>query len=136
MQLLRTLVLGVSIFSGLPFSSVQAQSISTQERFDDMFITAGYGTALGAALGAAMLSFQAEPDQNLRQIAVGASIGFIGGSLLGSYVVFSPVFISDSKQLPESRQLAQHENFSIQPIIDWNSKDVVGVQSQWKIASF
>ena len=136
MQLFHALVLGVTIFCGLSFDAAQAQSISTQERFDDMFITAGYGTALGAALGAALLSFQTEPDQNLRQIAVGASIGFIGGSLLGSYVVFSPVFVSESKQIPNHTRLADHEDFSIQPILDWKSKDVVGIQSQWKIASF
>lgn len=136
MHLLRALILGVSIFSGLNFEAAQAQSITTQERFDDMFITAGYGTALGAALGAALLSFQAEPDQNLRQIAVGASIGFIGGSLLGSYVVFSPVFVSENTQMTNNLKLAEHEDISIQPIVDWKSKDVVGIQSQWKIASF
>lgn len=70
----------------------QALAQSTEERFHDLFVTAGYSTAFGAALGAAFLSFTEQPSSKLRYVAVGASLGFIGGSLFGSYVVFSPIF--------------------------------------------
>lgn len=71
-----------------------ALSQSNVERFQDLFSTAGYASAFGATLGAAALSFQPNPERNLRFIAIGASLGFIGGSVLGSYIIFSPVFTS------------------------------------------
>ncbi len=84
------------MLSAAPKTS-QAQMISTEERFQDLFVTAGYGTAFGAAFGAALLSFQAKPQDNLRFVAIGASVGFIGGSLLGTYVIFSPALVSSSE---------------------------------------
>ncbi len=67
------------------------QQVATEERFQDLFVTAGYCTAFGAALGTAFLAFTANPSENLRFVAVGASLGFIGGSALGSYIIFSPL---------------------------------------------
>jgi hypothetical protein len=66
----------------------------TEEKFHNLFLTAGYSTAFGAALGAAFLGLQPNPSKNLHYIAMGASIGFITGSAFGSYVVFAPVFNS------------------------------------------
>ena len=68
---------------------------STEERFHDLFVTAGYSTAFGAALGAACLSFFPEPETQLRYVAVGASLGFIGGSIMGSYIIFAPMFTAN-----------------------------------------
>ena len=72
-------------------------SQSTEERFQDLFITAGYATAFGAALGAAALSFKENPEDHLRFVAVGASLGFIGGSALGSWIIFSPMFTANAR---------------------------------------
>lgn len=76
-------------------SKVQAQT--AEERFQDLFITAGYATAFGAALGAASLAFYEQPEIHLQHIAVGASLGFIGGSVLGGYLIFSPI-IGDNNE--------------------------------------
>lgn len=130
---LATAILTSSIPSGL-----YAQSFSTQERFQDMFVTAGYGTAFGAAMGAALLSFQDEPDQSLRYVAVGASLGFIGGSLLGSYIVFSPVFQVEKEresQLPLALSQSKAD-FVFRPNIDPEKKQISRLEGIWTIASF
>lgn len=90
--LLISTLLGLLNF--FPTYSSQALAQSTEERFHDLFTTAGYATAFGAALGAAVLSFQKQPEIHLRYVAIGASMGFIGGSVLGTYIIFSPVFSS------------------------------------------
>lgn len=64
---------------------------SAETKFQDVFITAGYATAFGAALGAASLSFVDRPQDHLQYVAVGASLGFISGSVLGTYLVLSPI---------------------------------------------
>ncbi len=123
--LLAILILSVSY-------SAQAQVVSTQERFQDLFTTAGYGTAFGAALGTAILPFQDNPEKNLRLVAIGASIGFIGGSLLGSYIVFSPGFSSSEgfSYLPPSANLA------IGPMLNENNLKFQGVHGIIRLASF
>ena len=70
----------------------QETKISTEDQFHELFITAGYSTAFGAALGAAVLGLQSDPSGKLGYIAVGASLGFIVGSFLGSYIVLAPSF--------------------------------------------
>ena len=107
-------------------SPARAQMVSTEERFQDLFVTAGYGTAFGAAFGAALLSFQPNPSQNLRFVAIGASIGFIGGSLLGSYVIFSPVFTSDASNQPANTLFAN----------DRRSMRLTGLEGQWTVMRF
>jgi hypothetical protein len=69
-----------------------ASATNTEEKFQDLFVTAGYCTGYGAAIGAAFLAFQDRPTDNLKFVAMGASLGFLGGSVLGSYIVFSPGF--------------------------------------------
>jgi hypothetical protein len=100
--------------------------VSTEERFQDLFVTAGYGTAFGAAFGAALLSFQAKPDQNLRFVAIGASVGFISGSLIGSYVIFSPVFMEARTSEPTSSLWAQEQQ---NPVLS-------GLQAEWTVLRF
>lgn len=69
----------------------KARAQSTEDRFHDLFVTAGYSAAFGAAMGAAVLAFVPDPGEKLSYISVGASLGFIGGSILGSYVIFQPM---------------------------------------------
>ena len=115
--------------------TVQAQS--TEERFHDLFITAGYSTAFGAALGAAFLSFTADPASKLRYVAVGASIGFIGGSAFGSYIVFSPMFVENSETTPDMLLSDNRRaDFSIRPTYDTDAKSISGLAGSWRIAEF
>lgn len=112
---------------------------SIEDRFQDLFVTAGYCTAFGAALGTAMLAWTAEPAENLRYVAVGASMGFIGGSVLGTYVVFSPLVVdsrSGAGQRPDL--LAAHKNrgFSLQPIWDEGKHSVTGLAGSVTFATF
>lgn len=82
-------------------ASPQALAQSTEERFQDLFKTAGYTTAFGAALGAAMLAFTPNPASQLRYVAVGASLGFIGGSVFGTYIIFSPLLSLEQQPGPD-----------------------------------
>jgi hypothetical protein len=107
-------------------SPARAQMVSTEERFQDLFVTAGYGTAFGAAFGAALLSFQAQPSQNLRFVAIGASVGFIGGSLIGSYVIFTPVF-SEAQNGPKAESLWAQEA---------QKPRLSGLQAEWTVLRF
>ncbi len=92
---IKSLILCLSIGFCSAFST-GARAQGTEERFQDLFITAGYCAAFGAALGTAFLAFKDDPSANLQYIAMGASLGFIGGSVLGTYIIFSPVVTDDS----------------------------------------
>ena len=76
-------------------SSTTAHAETNDERFHNLLMISGYSTAIGAAFGAALLAFTAEPDDNLDYIARGAAIGFLGGIAVGSFLVFSPLFIEE-----------------------------------------
>ncbi len=72
----------------VPFlGTAQAQaSVQTEENFRDLFLTAAYSAAFGAAFGAALLPFfPGSPQENLRYITGGASVGFMGGSAFAFY---------------------------------------------------
>jgi putative copper export protein len=101
-------VRGLALAAALAFATVvpqgAARAQSSEERFQDLFITAGYCTAFGAALGTAFLAWTENPAENLRYVAVGASLGFIGGSLLGTYVIFSPM-VADGQEPVEGSLL-------------------------------
>jgi len=133
------LTLALSVIIALLFPPVMsAQTFSTQERFQDLFVTAGYGTAFGAAMGAALLSFQERPDESLRYVAVGASLGFISGSLLGSYIVFSPVFQAEKKR-DSGLPVALGDSvgrFAIRPTIDPQRRYISRFEGVWTVAQF
>lgn len=101
MKQARVLMLVSLLFATL-FTAGAARAQSTEERFQDLFVTAGYSTAFGAAMGAACLSFLPDPAANLRYIAVGASLGFIGGSILGTYIIFSPLLMADQSAVNQT----------------------------------
>ena len=103
---LLALVLSLGLYT--TFTSTAQAQVTTEERFQDLFLTAGYTTAFGAALGTAVLFLNPniDPAANLRFIAMGASLGFIGGSIFGGYVVFSPLLSADPVVQPGSGNLA------------------------------
>ncbi|WP_165931681.1 hypothetical protein [Pseudobacteriovorax antillogorgiicola] len=122
-------MLALSLVEILISGAASAQVTNSQERFQDFFATAGYGTAFGAALGAATLPFQENPEKHLRSVAIGASIGFFAGSLLGSYVIFMP---SVAESTPESHS----PKLTVTPLFDRKGERIQGIQSSWQIAQF
>ena len=92
MSLKSTLLLGLSFFMSFKTFGAPLSSKITADRFHQVFTTAAYSTALGGAIGTAALVFTPQPSENLRFIAVGASIGFLSGILLGGYLAFIPSF--------------------------------------------
>ena len=75
--------------------SVAARAETGEARFRNLLMISGYSTVIGAAFGAALLAFTAEPGENLDYIARAAAIGFLGGVAVGSFMVFSPLFIEE-----------------------------------------
>lgn len=119
----------------------QANAQSNEEKFHDLFVTAGYCTAFGAALGTAVLGLTDSPAENLQYVAVGASLGFIGGSVMGSYIIFAPGFVdNDSDEdapglLAESRHIPTGK-VAIRPTWHRNDKRVSSLESAFTIMSF
>jgi hypothetical protein len=135
----RKLLLTIAVtFGPLLTGPAQAQTTS-EERFQDVFITAGYATAFGAALGAASLSFFENPTQHLKLIAIGASLGFIGGTILGSYVVLAPAIAADG-DLMNSTLLAEgvvpEKGIALRPTFDSASHKLAQVEGAFTILSF
>ncbi len=127
------------------------QAISVEERFQDVFLTAGYCTAFGAALGTALLAWTDDPTENLKYVAIGASLGFIGGSVLGTYVVLAPVAYEpprhDSHSDQESRLTAigqprdggiisKQPRLILNPEFDTETTGLVGIRGTFTMASF
>ncbi|MBM4253282.1 MAG: hypothetical protein FJ146_15030 [Deltaproteobacteria bacterium] len=141
------LALLLSLALGGSLSSTQAQAagmsgtqMGTEERFQDLFLTAGYCTAFGAALGTAMLAFTTNPTENLRFVAVGASLGFIGGSALGSYIILSPL-LTDAGNDHYTGSLASEgrmptRGLVIRPAIDRSTHRLVSIEGGLTLASF
>jgi hypothetical protein len=133
--LLAIPVLVATLLTSVP---AQAETTATEERFQDLFITAGYCSAFGAAFGTALLAFTTEPAENLRYVAVGASLGFIGGTALGSYIIFSPMVASEGTQKPA---LALGANFPshgvvIRPTIDAKTHGLTSIEGGLTLAQF
>jgi hypothetical protein len=123
---------------GAPAQQAQAQA-STEERFQDLFITAGYCTAFGAALGTAFLAFTGDPSAHLRYVAMGASLGFLGGSIMGSYIIFSPGFADNSTpaggSLAYSQSLPEH-GLVVRPVYNRETQRFASVEAGATLFSF
>ena len=112
--LLFFLFIGGFIGGGFFPGSVRAQSgLVAENHFRSLFTTAGYSTAFGAALGAAAIGLTENPGNKLRYVAVGGSLGFITGSLMGTWLIFNPMVSYDGRyhsmsmpDLPEGSLLA------------------------------
>ena len=120
-------------------------SITTEEHFHDMFLTAGYSTVFGAALGAAFLGLTENPSENFQFVAMGASLGFIGGSLLGTYLVFNPTFIVDSnsfspsspnKKITLAAQQPAANSIQISPIWNTGARKWEGISASLSLYNF
>ena len=134
-MLMRTLVALFILLSVALGRSAQAQS--TQERFEDLFTTAGYATAFGAAMGAAALSFKKYPENHLRFVAVGASLGFIAGSALGTYIIFTPILVSGAADTTTTRfETTASHPFRLSPTLNPSTKRVTGIYGELLVARF
>lgn len=133
----RALLLSALTLGTLVSETSQAQMITTEERFQDLFVTAGYGAAFGAAFGAALLSFQPKPEKNLRHVAIGASVGFIAGSLMGTYMIFTPMVSTFEEGRTYALHNSRQSDLEISPVFD-PSKGIqfAGVTGKWTIARF
>lgn len=109
---------------------------STEERFQDLFVTAGYSAAFGAALGAAFLAFEPNPSEKLQYISVGASLGFIGGSIAGAYIIFQPMLAQDDKSGPALVSTDRAGTLIVRPEYDRERQDVTRVTGQYTLAVF
>ena len=126
--LMRQLVMTLLILSGL---ECQANTRAiTEEKFQDLFVTAGYSTAFGAALGAATLALTETPEKNLHYVAVGASLGFISGSFFGGYFIFLPEF-SFGNQAPS---VGREKSFD--PTLSYNDKLGVKIKPNFNMSQF
>ena len=102
--------------------------IETEEKFETVFITAGYSTALGAGIGLALLAFTPNPgDRMERYIATGAATGFLTGAALGGYLVLRP----DSDSTPPADKLDPKKE-ALGPL----PRSRAGLRLDWTIARF
>jgi len=125
---MKKIVIGLFL-STLVGRVAHGQITNSRENFHEFFTTAGYGAAFGATLGAATLPFKDNPEKHLKSVAVGASLGFIAGSLLGTYVLFSPAIAMGS----ESAEKAQ---LSLTPITDSKTLALTGLTGTWTLKRF
>ena len=133
----RSLLFSALSLGTLVSGTSQAQMITTEERFQDLFVTAGYGAAFGAAFGAALLSFQPKPEKNLKYVAIGASVGFIAGSLMGTYMIFTPVVSNFDDAQTYAIDNSQKADLRISPVFDpAKGNQFAGVTGQWTMARF
>lgn len=131
----------LSLFAAvIALAAPQARAASsTEEKFQDLFVTAGYCTGYGAAVGAAILALQENPQEKLQYIAMGASLGFLGGTVLGSYIVFSPGF-TDNAHGDGSTLLAggpiPRQGFVVRPTVDVKHGGLTGVEGGMTLLSW
>ena len=132
-----TLAIGV-VGSTTSISAVANADVSTEERFQDLFVTAGYSAAFGAALGAAFLAFEPNPSEKLQYISIGASLGFIGGSVAGTYIIFQPMF-GDKSNGEQDNMLAgnyRQGTLALKPWFDTSTRSFNRVDGSYTILTF
>jgi len=126
-------VIRILMLSFALLSANAASAQSTEQKFNDLFVTAGYCTAYGAAIGTALLSFKEDPSENLKFVAVGASLGFIGGSILSSYLIFSPGLVQNDDEGTGSTLVATNsipaKGVAIRPYWNKDKKSFSGIEA-------
>ena len=133
------IILGMILVLTSRSTTIMAQSkFASEQHFQELFVTAGYSTAFGAALGAAALGLTHEPSQNLQFIVTGASIGFIMGSIVGTYVIFTPVFTygPTTNMMGHLPFLKPDQPIALRPSWDLKTHQVESVDMSLLLASF
>lgn len=121
--------------------SAAAASMTLEQKYQDVFVSAGYSTALGAAVGGALLAFKEEPSEHLRYIAIGASIGFFAGTAFGTYMVVAPSFAASGDtdvepSLNYAASGAKERQLVVEPIINSKSWTLSGLQAGMVLVDF
>lgn len=105
-------------------------------RFQDMFVTAGYSAAAGAAVGAAVLTLQDKPAKHLKFISIGASLGFLGGTAFGGWMALAPILVDNAQPMAPPLIDAKPSQIVIRPWIDIDSQSLKGVEAGAVLAKF
>lgn len=137
-QLMRLLLLFLSL-TALSLPSIARAQSSLETGFQDMFVTAGYSAAAGAAIGAAALAFQDNPSRNLKFISIGASVGFVGGLLFGGWVALSPALAAGPSRPDPLLPYQLYTNSPtavVRPWIHSETGSIVGIEAGTVLARF
>ena len=101
---MRPLILALilnSLSGNLRANDVPEESVNrTGAVIRAMTIGTTYGVLAGAFLGIASIAFVQRPGENLRNIAVGASLGLYAGILFGGYLAWSTFSDDRPSDLP------------------------------------
>ena len=112
---------------------------ATEQHFHELFVTAGYSTAFGAALGAAALGLTDNPGEKLQYIATGASLGFIMGSVVGTYVILAPT-VSYGSSYSHNNSFGslsdQDQPVVVAPQINLTKVSLDGIRLSWRLSEF
>jgi membrane associated rhomboid family serine protease len=136
---LRSVALSLTFGLLGSFTTLAKADTTTEERFQDLFVTAGYSAAFGAAMGAAFLAFEPNPSEKLQYISIGASLGFIGGSVAGTYIIFQPMFGENSDDPAVTNLVARHDRqgtLLLRPQFDMKSREVNHVEGVYTLLTF
>lgn len=121
-------------------TAADASALTLEHKYQEVFVSAGYATALGAAVGAALLSFKDDPTNNLRYVAIGASVGFFAGTAFGTYLVVAPSFAmkDDDKMMPTEFNATDAKPYQlvVQPTVSTQSWKIKGVETGMVLARF
>ena len=129
-MLKRLVCAGVSLLLSFSAFSAPQKSQVTSDRFHHLFTTAAYATALGAAVGTAILPFTPRPSENLRVIAIGGAIGLFSGVLLGSYLAFVPSYKSKGQKTafePGLIEMPKVDRLTVETVFDDEGLDAVAL---------
>lgn len=140
-QKLAVMALALAATLGLIKSTAaDASALTLEHKYQEVFVSAGYATALGAAVGAALLSFKDDPSNNLRYVAIGASVGFFAGTAFGTYLVVAPSFAmkDDDKVGPGTFNATDAKPYQVvvQPTVSTQSWKIKGIESGMVLARF
>lgn len=136
MNRIRHLICLILLAFGSHHSETAFAESELEGRFQDMFVTAGYSAAAGAAVGAAVLTLQDNPARHLKFISIGASLGFLGGTVFGGWMALAPILVDNSRTTTPSLVVSKPAQIVLRPWIDLSSRSLKGVEAGALLAQF
>ena len=128
-MLTRKIFLLLTLFFG-SLNSVWAQNQGGAKvtNLKPFLITSTYGVMAGTLIGFGSLAFVETPRDNLRNVAVGASLGLYTGILMGIYAVYvMPMFDPKQNNTPSDDPLNLNgwNDPKLFPTVQWVAKTPV-----------